>query len=143
MQQKFLTLAAVGGVTFNQLKDGSIRVFVNATNALRFKMEVLRLANELDRYMVDAAAAPVIEPANIDRVRQLETELAALKNPQFPSVKEMTFPPVAVMPLAMTPPGVATAPIVPPTQEEINNTIVSGGFEGGDDFDLGPPPASI
>lgn len=129
--QKFLTLAPVGGTTFNQLADGSIRVYVNPTNASRFRLAVLRLAEELNTYMIQQVELAKNEElikreVPPSRIQQLEAELARLKaEPPATQTADSGFPDVNALVFGAG----NTAPVTPPTEEEKARTIVSGGFE--------------
>lgn len=116
---KVLILQPSGGVAFNQLKDGSIRCHINPQNADGFKRNVLRLAEEINKYLVEhfesqKAEELVKHEMPLTRIQILEAELARLKleEPSFPDVGEMTFGPSVKKP---SPP-----------------TFVSGGFEPDD-----------
>lgn len=140
----FLILAPVAGVAFNQLKDGSIRVHINPHNAERFRLEVLRFADELGKYCIACVEqAKQLEQAKAvlpkTRIQQLEEELSRLKA-EVAATPEPAGATVLQLPVPGMPITIPVAPAAIPFDEDRARaqTIVSGGFEP-DTGDLPPP----
>lgn len=107
-QQKFIIISPVAGTTFNQLKDGSVRVYINPQNAARFKQEIMRFCGEIDRYLLaQAEAARAVEASKSvlpkTRMQELEEEIARLRNEAESNPKTREIPPAfrALPPNAM------------------------------------------
>lgn len=161
--QKFMVLTPVAGTTFNMLPKGDIRVYINPTNAERFKQELLRFCGEIDRYLIacveaakQAEVSAYVLPQS--RIEQLEAELARLKGAAELTTSAQVIPLHLQPPTPSVPPPVfdndqtrasalvsATPVIIPPAIPGFDeaaarsHTIVSGGFEGGDDGTLPRP----
>lgn len=135
---KYFTMQPVGGAAFQMLKDGSVRVALTGAIAERFKLGLLRLAEEVHGYAVDE-----LEKAkNLEvvgrvlpktRIQQLEDELARLK------AAEVVIP-LHAQPSHLQPPipfpagGMIPPPAIPNFDEDAarSQTITRGGFEPDD-----------
>lgn len=123
MSAKIVILLPAGGVAFNQLKDGSIRCHINPQNAEPFRKNVLRLADEINRYLIShLESQKTVEVVQHvlpkSRIQVLEDEIARLK-----------AQPIAIEDLG----GLVEGPKP--------KTIIVGGFEP-DDGEL-PRPATL
>ncbi len=133
-QPKIVTIASVGGVAFNMLKDGSVRAHVNPQNAETFKRELLRLCNEIDRYLIaEVEKAKAQEQTKYvlprTRIQELEDELARLKAGEgLVSIGQVQQPvPGMAMSIGVAPPA------IPFNEDQARaQTIVRGGFEPDD-----------
>lgn len=81
---KILILQPAGGVAFNQLKDGSIRCYVSPHNGEMFRRNVLRLADEINQYLIthlesQKKVETVQHALPKSRIQVLEEEIARLK----------------------------------------------------------------
>jgi hypothetical protein len=139
-QPKILSIAAVGGVSFNMLKDGSTRAYVNPQNAERFKTELLRVCNEIDKYLIsEIEMAKAHEQERFvmpkSRVQELEEELARLR------ASEVVVPVGQVYSRQQADRSYASAMVPPPAipfneDQARAHTIVRGGFEPDSDDGL-------